>query len=551
MLKNLRVKNYILIKELEINPDSELVVITGETGAGKSILLGAIGLLMGQRADTKSLFDEKEKCIIEGVFNVKDYKLKSLFDEYAWDYFDECIIRREINPAGRSRAFVNDSPANLNDLKILGEKLLDIHSQHESILVNTTAYQLTIIDAFAGNESLLEEYKTSYQSFREIKKQRDELVFRKEKENKDNDFKAFLLKELEEANLSDGEKERIEEELKISENAELILQYLNSFHHIMEMAEPSAMLMLKEAQTSLSKIVSYSEAYEKLFSRFESTQIELNDIVAECERLTQDVDLDPERLSELRERINLIQRLETKHHVTNFSQLIKIREELNSELGSTLDLDSEIRKLNASILAGENDLKAKAGELSERRKKVAPIISQELKTLLVNLGIDEAQIIVEINEKEFGETGADNVAILFSANKGQKAVPLKEAASGGEISRLMLAIKYLIADKTDLPTIIFDEIDTGISGKIANQMGQMFRTIARGHQVIAITHLPQIAAKGLKHFVVYKTSDQYKTSTQMQELSGEERIIEIAQMISGKKDSSSAIASAKELLEHN
>lgn len=550
MLKSLRVKNYILIKELEINPDSNLVVITGETGAGKSIILGAIDLLLGSRADTKTLFDTDKKCIIEGIFDIRNYKLQRLFKEKEWDYFEECIIRREINPAGRSRAFVNDSPANLNEVKELGEKLLDIHSQHESILVNSSLYQLSIIDAFAGNKKEIENFKSVYKDYSETKNELEKLIAIREEDEKEKDYKSFLLKELNEAQLESDEKEKIENELQIAENAEQIHLQLNSFQQLMDLSEPSAIQILREAILAIQKIASLSNDYEGLYRRLESTEIELKDILNESQNLLDEVDIDAQKLSELRERVNFIQRLEDKHHVMEFNELLEIQDKLEKELNKSLNLESEIESLEKELNQLKSEIDSKAKALTESRLKVKDQLANKMVDLLINLGIDEAQINIEITDRSINENGKDQINILFSANKGQKPVPLKEAASGGEMSRLMLVIKFLIADKTSLPSIIFDEIDTGISGKIAIQMGEMFKKIAAEHQVLAITHLPQIAAKGKMHFVVYKKTGEQKTSTEIRELSGEERIIEIAQMISGKSDSSSAIESAKELLEH-
>ncbi len=550
MLNSLRVKNYILIKELEINPDSSLVVITGETGAGKSIILGAVDLLMGARADSKTLFDSDKKCVIEGLFNIKNYQLQNFFKENEWDYYDECIIRREINPAGRSRAFVNDSPANLNKVKELGEQLLDIHSQHESILVNNSKYQLSIVDAIAGNRKELNEFQSAFQKYSKTQSELDQLIALREEDEKEKDYKSFLLKELDEASLEKDEKDKIENELQIAENAEQIHLQLGNFQQLMDLSEPGAMQILREAILAIQKIASYSNDYEELYKRLESTEIELKDILGESQNLLDQVDIDSEKLNVLRERVNLIQRLEDKHHVKEFNELLEIQKALENDLSKSLNLETEIANLETSLAKLKSDIDAKAKVLSQSRYEVKDQLAIEMIALLKNLGIEEAQIQIEIAQKPLSEDGTDQVNILFSANKGQKPVPLKEAASGGEMSRLMLVIKYLIADKTSLPTIIFDEIDTGISGKIAIQMGEMFKKIALEHQVLAITHLPQIAAKGNRHFVVFKETGDQKTSTEIRELSGEERIIEIAQMISGKSDSSSAIASAKELLEH-
>jgi DNA repair protein RecN (Recombination protein N) len=551
MLKQLRVKNYILIKELEFNPDSDLVVITGETGAGKSIILGAISLLLGQRADSKTLFDENKKCVIEGVFDIKNYKLKELFIRNEWDYFDECIIRREINPAGRTRAFINDSPVNLNDLKGLIENLVDVHSQNESILVNDVNYQLDIIDAYAQNFTLLEKFKTSFSEFRKIQNALNDLIQKKSEAQKEEDYKSFLFKELDEASLVENEKENLETELEINENAENIKQHFNSFLDIMDTSELNAGELLKEAQNQLQRLSSYSKEYSAIAQRFQSAIIEIDDIVKESQDLEDKLEMDPERLNHLRERVNLIQRLESKHHVLSFNNLLEIRDKLDLELQDSVDLDSKIEDLKKQLKESEIKLNESAEALSQSRKSISEELSDKLQGLLMNLGIEDANVDISVNESQINRNGKDLVQILFSANKGQAVSPLKDAASGGEISRIMLAIKYLIADKKALPTIIFDEIDTGISGKIAIQMGTMFQKIANSHQVISITHLPQIAAKGKVHYVVYKNSEEDKTKTEMRRLSGEERIIEIAQMISGNRNSVSAIESAKELLEHN
>lgn len=551
MLKSLKVNNYILIKELEFSPDKELIVLTGETGAGKSILLGAINLLLGQRADSKTLFDESRKCIIEGIFDIKDYHLHKLFEEFDWDYFDECIIRREIAPNGRSRAFVNDSPANLSEVKDLVENLVDIHSQHESILINNPNYQLDLLDTYARNSQVLHEYQEIYTLHKSKSKELEELVSRKSDFQEDKDYKSFLLKELTEANLEEGEKERLESELSVAQNAESIMENLSRFEQIMDIEDPSLLNMLREAQQQLIRISNHSQQISDLCDRIESVSIELNDINSEVSDLRESIELDPQKLIELKDRVDLINRLETKHKVLDSNELIKIQENLEKELEGDLNLDDRISQLQNEIKELDKERLERAVKLSESRMEISKEFEENMEALLQNLGIEEARINIKISDVDFGIKGNDKIEILFTANKGHDLQSLKSAASGGEISRIMLAMKYLIADKTNLPTIIFDEIDTGISGKVAVKMGEMFKKIAKAHQVISITHLPQIAAMGKGHFLVHKKTQEDKTFTDIRRLSGEERIIEIAQMISGKSDSESAIKSAKELLEPN
>lgn len=551
MLKSLSVKNYILIEELVLEPDSNLIVITGETGAGKSIILGAISLLLGQRADTKTLYNPDKKCIIEGVFNIKDYQLHSLFEEKAWDYFDDCIIRREIQSGGRTRAFINDSPVNLNDLKQLIGNLIDIHSQHESIFVNNSSYQLDVIDAYAGCQNELDDFQKSFNSYNDLMIKLDDLKRRRTELQKEKDYKSFLFQELEEASLVPDEKERVEEELSVNENSEQIKIAFQEFQQLLQGNEISGLQILKEAGNIIQKLSSYSPKFEEINDRFHSAIIELNDIISDVESIADRMEIDPERLSELRERINLIQHLEAKHNTLEFNDLISIRDNLNQDLFDSGQLNSQIEELNDQKSKLYEELFAKAKTLSAKRRNISDDFSNRIMDLLRKLGIPEINFAIEFKDQDIQKSGIDKVEMKFSANKGQNLSSLKEAASGGEISRIMLALKYLIADKKALPTIIFDEIDTGISGKIAIQMGEMFREISNSHQVLAITHLPQIAAKGKMHYVVFKDTAGDKTKTSIKELSGEERIIEIAQMISGSSESNTAIESAKELLEHN
>lgn len=548
MLRNLSIENYALIKQLEIEPSSTLNIITGETGAGKSIMLGAIGLLLGKRAESKVVFDESRKCVIEGIFDIKAYEMKVLFQEFDLDYEAECIIRREISSNGKSRAFINDTPTTLDALKAIGSRLMDIHSQHETLALGNNTYQLQIIDIIAGNKELLSSYKTAYADFKEKQRIHKDLIEEGSQISKESDYNQFLFDELDKAQLQSGEQQELEEELSKLEHAEEIKTKLNEALQIADQAEFNASSMLQELKLALASISSYGKSYETLRERLESVQIELKDIVGELEDEDSKVDVDPQRTIECQDRLSLIYKLQQKHQVSSVDELLSIYDELGNKVLRVSNLDEAIEEAAKAEAAALKKCKEEAQKLSESRLAVFENFCSSIKGLLADLGMPNASLQVKRQEVDLSPSGFDSIDILFSANKGIAPSPLKQAASGGEFSRLMFAIKYILADKTALPTIVFDEIDTGISGEIAIKMAQMMRKMASKHQVITITHLPQIAAKGQSHYFVFKDESEQTTSSQIKLLSEEERLREIAEMIGGKNPSSTAYESAKELI---
>jgi DNA repair protein RecN (Recombination protein N) len=548
MLKNLVIKNYALIRELEMSPSADLNIITGETGAGKSIMLGAIGMLLGNRADTKVLFDQNEKCIIEGSFEVQSYNLKNLFEEEELDYDDVCVIRREISPQNKSRAFVNDTPVNLDVLKKLGTYLMDVHSQHETLLLGNSDFQVSILDAYAKNSSILLSYKDLFKEFRTLHQKYNDTLKNSEEAKKQLDYNNFQLNELLEAALKEGEQEAMEEELKLLENSEEIKSKLNLMVQMMSESESSVNANLKIISKHLDQISRYSKNYETLKERFAAAFIEIKDITDELEKEEASVEFGKERSENIQERLSKIYSLQKKHQVNTIAELLSIQNELEAKVNQVLDLDEEVKSLKTKLDNTHKNLLAKGEELSKSRSKVINKIKEELEALLKEVGMANATVKINQEKEEPSPNGMDQVSFLFSANKGVSPQELKNVASGGEFSRLMLCIKYILANKTSLPTIIFDEIDTGISGEIAIKVGKMMKQMAKSHQVIAISHLPQMAAQGSAHYFVYKDDSSSRAVSRIKKLSSEERIKEIAQMIGGEKPSESAIKNAKELL---
>lgn len=529
--------------------DSQLNVITGETGAGKSIMLGAVGLLIGNRADTRTLLDEQSKCIIEGSFDLAQYKLRSIFEAYDIEYEENCIIRREISPTGKSRAFVNDSPATLQTLKAIGEKLMDVHSQHESLRLGDHTYQLQVLDAFAGHDDLLSQFEVHYNLYKKAEKELAELQKRASEGAEDLDYKQFLMTELEEASLDDQNKTALEKELEMLENAENIKVNLSKAAELMDQSELAVLNQLNEIRSHLQSISSFSEEIESGRERIESVSIELQDISNELSRLQDHTEHDPERIQSLKEHLDLLNRLEKKHNVLTIEELIKIRNQLDVELQSTLNLDAEIAEAKKSFELTKKEMNAVGDKLTESRRLSSLNFSDEIEKIIRRIGIENGIIEIQVQKQEPTNSGLDKIVMLFSANKGIKPQELEKVASGGEFSRLIFAIKYLIADKTALPTIIFDEIDTGVSGEVALQMIQMMKQMAQNHQVISISHLPQFAAGGDSHYFVYKDHSTERSVSKIKKLEKEDRVIEIAKMIGGQEPSNSAFESARELLQ--
>jgi DNA repair protein RecN (Recombination protein N) len=548
MIKSLLINNYALIQSLEMFPSAKLNIITGETGAGKSIMLGAIGLLLGKRADTKTLYNEGEKCLVEGTFDLTTYKLKDFFTENELDYDDECIIRREISPTGKSRGFINDTPVTLDVMRNLGEYLMDIHSQHESLELGNNQYQQRILDLYSGNESLLNEYQIVFKKYLSEKTAYSVLVSKEKSNSAELDFKRYILKELEEAQLINGEQEELEQELEVLENAEEIKSNLSQLVLLLDEGDFSSLNQIKEGVTILSSIKKYRKSLQSFFERTQTISIELQDLAKEMSREQETIEFDPERIQLVKGRLDMIYRLQQKHQVLNIASLLALQHQTCEELDSVSNLTEQIEKAKKALEKLESEVLKSGDTLSKSRQQHAPALGKSIEKIIHKLGIENGQIQITINPTPPHINGADQVEMLFSANKGIAPKELKQVASGGEFSRLIFAVKYLIADKTSLPTIIFDEIDTGVSGEVALQMITMMKEMSQNHQVISISHLPQFAAGGDAHYYVYKDHSSSKSESKIRKLNDDERILEIAKMIGGNQPGQHAVQSAKELL---
>lgn len=531
-----------------MSPDPGLNIITGETGAGKSIMLGAIGLLLGNRADAKSLYDGNEKCIIEGTFNLSGYDLAPNFEDENLDFSDECIVRREISAAGKSRAFINDTPVNLETLRKIGMQLLDIHSQHDSILLGNNEFQLRVVDSYAENGELLRSYQTDYHAYRDAVKAQDELKKQAHQLRKEFDYDQFLFQELNNAGLKSDEQEKLEQELTILENAVEIKEKLQLAHAYLDNPENSVLDLLKSAVGSLTQASRLVSEYDVLRQRAQSALIELRDLADEIDQVNGHVDLDSARTEVVQERLDLIYSLLKKHQVTTVDQLLSIEETLQGKLSIVMNLDDELAAAEKKVAQTMERMLQGAKRLSDRRKKVTKAIEKLILDRLYQLGIPNASLSIQIGETAPSPSGVDAVTFLFSGNKGIVPQELKLVASGGEFSRLMMVIKYILADKRKLPTIIFDEIDTGVSGEIAKKMGKMMQNMAINHQIIAITHLHQIASSGDAHYFVYKDHSSDKTVSRIKKLTIDERVQEIAQMIGGHNPSEAVLHNAREMI---
>lgn len=548
MLLQLTIRNYALIRHLELRPSPQLTVITGETGAGKSIMLGAIGLLMGHRADTKVLWDESEKCITEGVFDVQPYRLRSLFEEHDLDYQDETVFRREISPGGKSRAFINDTPVTLDVMRKMGARLMDVHSQHETLELGSHRFQLSLIDSYAGHAALLADYQQAWQQFLSSKQQYEELAGESTRLKTEYDFIRFQLDELQKAGLRENELQELESDLAISEHGEDIKMRLNQALAMLSQAETSAQSVLAAALVQINPLRGYATSYDHLAQRLDSVRIELNDLIRELEHEEDKIEFDPKRTLELKERLDLINGLLTKHRLHTISEVLALQETLEQQARKTINLDADLLAAKARFDESQRQLQNVADKLTVSRAKTYQPLTRQLVKLLRDLGIADAVLQVDARKTACGPTGADEIEILFSANKGIAPRSLEDVASGGEFSRLMFCVKYVMAEKTALPTLVLDEIDTGVSGEIAIQLGKMMKAMAQRHQLITISHLPQIAARGDQHYLVYKDNAHRKTTSEIKALQTEERVEEIAKMIGGAKPSELARASARELM---
>lgn len=549
MLASLSIKNFALIEQLDIRFSNEFSIITGETGAGKSILLGALGLVLGRRADLTSLKDKEQKCIIEAHFEIKAYALQPFFEENDLDYEDTTIIRREILPSGKSRAFVNDSPVNLQELQQLGDFLLDIHSQHQTQELSNEEYQIQILDAIAGQQPLLQEYKSSLSTYKTVKARLKKLQSEKEALVKEQDYNSFLLEELLAANLKEGEQQEYEAVFEKLNNVEFIKESLDKSLAVADEEQIGVTQNLKEIKASLQKIAGLSSEYQELFDRVSSVLIEFDDVSDEIRKHAETLMSDPEQLELVNQKLQLIYSLQKKHQVGTVEELLVIQNDLDNKAVFADDLEAMIHSLEKELEATIVVLDAKAAAISESRKQAAPVLIEKIIAILSELGMPNARFEFEIKQTDtYLLSGKDEVQLLFSANKGTSFGLLKKVASGGEMSRIMLAVKAILANYTKLPTIIFDEIDTGVSGEIAHKMGDIMKKMSKQMQVFAITHLPQIAAKGNQHYKVFKSTQGENTVSELKLLGNEERIVEIAEMLSGKDISDSALNHAKSLL---
>lgn len=549
MITHLTIKNYALIEDIKVDFQKGLTIITGETGAGKSILLGALALLLGKRADLSSVKNSEKKCVIEAEFEVKNYKLQNLFTSLDLDYEDHTIIRREILPSGKSRAFVNDSPVNLSVLSELGDQLIDIHNQHQTLEVSSQNFQFEVLDALAKTQGLIQRYESALVEFKTKKKSLFQLKEKQQSSQKELDYNQHLLSELEEAKLKRGEHAEVEEEYEKLNNVEGIQENLSEIIQIFESEELGLRSTLNEIKSRLNKLKSYSKSYDSLSERIQSVQIELDDVFLDINSQLEMVEADPSRLQFLDERLKTLHKLQTKHHVLTIDELLEIQDKLSNEVDETSQLDERLDVLRNEINLLETQLNELAKEIHEKRASILNILKSKLEEILFQLGLPNASFKIELNFSDtFFENGKDELLFLFTANKGSSYGELKKVASGGELSRIMLAIKSVLANYSKLPTIIFDEIDTGVSGEIANKIGVILQSMSKNMQVVSITHLPQIAAKGDHHFKVYKEDNEEQTQTKLKQLNSENRLIEIAEMLSGDKKSESAIAHARELL---
>lgn len=552
MLQHLSIKHYALIEDLEIDFDKSLNILTGETGSGKSIILGALGLIIGERAETRVVQEGKNKCVVEASFNISGMGLEPRFKAADLDYEEVSIVRREILSTGKSRAFVNDTPVNLNVLKDLGLHLLDIHSQHQTIQINDPKFQLDVLDRYAGTAKERAAYREVFSAYSAKQRELAHLLQVQKESMNEADFIRFQVEELRAANLDKIDEETFEEEYNTLANAEEITQTLSGTVEILSNGNDPVIASLNSARELLARISNISKSYAEIADRLKSSIIEIDDIASELENTLGSIEADPQRLAVLEEIRATVFRLEKKHNVQGLSELKEKRDGLEAKLSKTDSLDHDIEKVEKELIGIYNDLKKAGAKLTEKRSGQLKKFSSEIEKVLSSLNMKSVTLIMDMTQtSEPNHDGFDKLTMLFSANAGRKPEPLKMVASGGELSRLMLAIKKLSAKQSDGKTIIFDEIDTGVSGEVANSMGTIMKEMAAEMQIICITHLPQIASKGVAHYKVYKIEKNNVVKTEIERLSADERIVEIAQMLSGANTSDAALANARELLKMN
>ena len=549
MLSKLEIHNYILIDQLSIDLSNQLSVITGETGAGKSIIMGALGLILGDRADSTVCRDASKKCFIEGTFSLSNKQTyQAFFTEHDLDLTDEVIIRREINAQGKSRAFINDTPINLNELKQLTSQLVDLHQQFDTLTLGDTDFQRTVIDALAGVHKDLAQYQSIFHLWKDHQKQLAELISRRDEFEKTESYKKHLLEELAALQLKENELENLEQELKFLENAVSIKAQIDQSIQVLESADNPIVQQLKQIANNLDPIVKWQPEFADLLNRLKAAQIELADVANELSSWQDKIDFDDKKLVLIQDRLSEGYSLQKKHKVQSTNELISIQQQLELDLTAVLSLDEEINQLTKQVKADEKQVVELATTLTQKRNKETAPFTKNVNQLLHQVGMPNAKIKVTIDEVAYNAYGKDKIDFLFDANNTQKFEPIKKVASGGELSRLMLCIKSLVAKSIDLPTMIFDEIDTGISGEPAKQVGLLLQGLGQARQVLCITHQPQIAAKGHAHLFVYKEQKGTSTNTFLRVLSAKERVQHIALMIGGDPPSKSALENAKELL---
>ena len=549
MLASITIKNYALINELHIDFSSGLSIITGETGAGKSILLGALGLVLGNRADSSTLKNTNNKCVIEAIVSIHSYNLQDFFETEDIDYETNTILRREILPSGKSRAFINDTPVTLLVLTALRARLIDIHSQHQTLQVSDQEFQFQLLDAVANNKSKLASYQSGLASYTKEKKKQEEIQHAQREAHLQYDYNSHLYNELFEAKLIEDEQELLEEKLEKINNVEEIKQNLSAALQISTDENIGIQNLLYSLEQKLTKIDSYSKEYQELSDRISSVKIELDDIIGDLESAFEQVDFNPSEATQLNDRLQLIYNLQKKHYVNSISELLTIQSALLLKVNTVENAEQSILDQETIVKGIANKLDAVALKISEARSKIILKLSKQLADILADLGMPHARFQIKNTPSEnYYKNGKDSLEFLFSANKGGQYGELKKVASGGELSRVMLAIKKILSENSQLPTIIFDEIDSGVSGEISNKMAHIMSQMSRKMQVITITHLPQIAAKGNQHYKVYKEEVNHITTTNLKQLSEDERIVEIAEMLSGKSISDSALIHARELL---
>ena len=549
MLTALSIKNYALIDDLKVDFPEGFIIITGETGSGKSIMLDALSLILGKRADMSALRNKEEKCIIEAEFSLQNYEFQPLFQELDIDYDPQTIIRREILPSGKSRAFVNDVPATLEVLSRLGQVLVDIHSQHQTLALSDTSFQFAIIDAMANNKSLLTEYVQLHQLLKKEHKKLEELIEFQKNAKKEYDYNLHQLKELKSATLEEGILEELEESYEEASNIEDIKENVSESLYLLNDENIGILNNLRELKRSFSSLTEYKQLYRDLYERIESAFLELEDLASEISDIDESIEADPDNLEQISKQLNKIYSLQKKHSVATVEELIAIQQELEEAVSKTESVDIDLNKQKKIVEEQHTAPLKKANQLHKAREKVIPALDKKLTNFMHELGMPNGRFAITLTSTDtFFANGNDELSFLFSANKGGEFGQLKKVASGGELSRIMLAVKAIMAEHTALPTIMFDEIDTGVSGEISQKMGDIMKQMSQNRQVFAITHLPQIAAKGAYHFKVFKEDSKGKTTTHLKLLTEEERIIELSEMLEGKNSGASARNHAIELL---